>query len=74
MKGVNIMDYIYAIRNKTTGKLQTARCHGGGKYYDNFSFAKRRCDKFNKEGYNTIYNHEYGKFEVVKFELKEVEI
>ncbi len=73
MKGVNELNYVYAIRNKTTGKLQVSRCGKSGKFYENVGFAKRRCDEFNKDGYNSI-SHERGEFEVVKFELREVEM
>lgn len=68
------MQYIYTIRNKLTGNLQTARCGKGGKFYESLGFAKNRCAEFNKYGYNTIdYNFEQGEFEVVKYELYEVE-
>lgn len=69
------MEYVYAIRNKTTGNLQAARCGNSGKFYESVGFARNRCDEFNEEGYNFIgVNHERGEFEVVKFELVEVGI
>lgn len=63
--------YIYAVRNVTTGKLQQARCDGGGKFYQIEGFAKSRCNEYNKRGYGTDYTK--GEFKVVKFRLIEEE-
>jgi len=71
MKGeVNMDKYIYAVRNKSTGEFENARCHNGGKYYSRKAFAQNRCDEYNKQGYGTHYTK--GEFEVVTFKLMEV--
>ena len=63
-------EYIYAVRNKTTNKLCNAKCGKTGKLYEMKGYADRRCKEFNDKGYDMCCNK--GEFEVVTFELKEI--
>lgn len=62
--------YLYAVRNKSTGKIQSAKCGKSGKYYELERFAKERASKFNRQGYGA--DHDRGEFEVVKYALIEM--
>lgn len=61
--------YLYAVKNTVTGKLQSAKCGKGGKFYERECFARQRANEYNCRGYGSDYSK--GKFIVVKFKLVE---
>lgn len=64
-------NYIYAVRNITTGNLQSARCNSGGKFYERKYHADQKTKEYNKRGYGSDYKH--GEFKTVTFKLVEVD-
>lgn len=62
-------DYLYAVKNITTGKIQSAKCGKGGKFYERECYAKQRANEYNRRGYGSDYSK--GEFMVVRFKLIE---
>ena len=58
-------EFLYAIRNKKTGKIINSKSNKSGKYYQNVVFAKQRLSKLNN-------NNNGNTFELVTYELKEI--
>lgn len=61
--------YIYAVRNVVTGKLQSSKSKGK-KFYEYKSYAELRAREYNEHG-GPDYRRD--RYEVVKFKLVEVE-
>lgn len=64
-------DYLYAVKNIITGKIQSAKCGKGGKFYERECYAKQRVNEYNQRGYGSDYSK--GEFIVVRFRLIEDE-
>ena len=62
-------DYLYAVKNTITGKIQSAKCGKGGKFYERECFAKQRANEYNQRGYGSDYDK--GEFIVVRYRLIE---